>query len=255
MKMHNIIHSKIIEDIRTECTANITLTPGASKRFFKTSKGSYAEEDEFLGVTVPNLRKIAKIYKNIELQIVEELLKSQYNEERLLALLILVEQYQKGDSDCQKEIYQFYLENLRYVNNWNLVDSSAYHILGHYLFDKNRSKIYHLAGSDILWERRIAIVATLYFIRKDDLSITYEISKILLKDKHDLIHKAVGWMLREAGKKDEASLISFLDEHASQMPKTMLRYSIERLSTGQKKEFQGPVSHLNEPIIERVSCS
>ena len=226
---------KIIEDIRAECALNITLKPEAATRFFKVSDGSYGSGDEFLGITVPNLRKIAKIYKDIEMQVIEELLQSKYNEERLLALLIIVHQYQKGGADCQKEICQFYLNNLTRVNNWNLVDSSAHYILGHYLWNnKDKSLLNELAMSSILWERRIAIVSTWYFIRQSDLEWTFKIAQLLQNDSHDLIHKAVGWMLREAGKKDETRLISFLSDHAKQMPKTMLRYAIERLSKEQK---------------------
>jgi 3-methyladenine DNA glycosylase AlkD len=187
---------------------------------------------------VPNLRKIAKIYNGIELQVIEELLQSKYNEERLLALIILVHQYQKGSADLQEGLCAFYLNNLNRVNNWNLVDSSAHHILGHYLWNKNRSMLAKLAASEILWERRIAIVSTWYFIRKSDLEWTFKIAKLLLNDSHDLIHKAVGWMLREAGKKDEARLVSFLCDHAHQMPKTMLRYAMERLSKEQKESIK-----------------
>lgn len=151
------IFLKIIEDIRTACNSNITLTPEAAKRFFKTTPGSYGAADEFLGITVLNLQKIVKIYKDIESQVIAELLHSKYNEERLLALLILVHQYQKGSIDGQKALCTFYLSNIDYVNNWNLVDSSAHHILGHYLWDKDRSVLDKLATSDVLWERRIAL--------------------------------------------------------------------------------------------------
>ncbi len=239
--MSNLVLLKMIEDIRTECAANITLTPENAKRFFKTTAGSYGAGDKFLGITVPNLRKIVKLYKDIELQIIQELLQSKYNEERLLALLILVHQYQKGNSDRQEELYIFYLSNIDCVNNWNLVDSSAHHILGHYLWDKDRSMLTKLAASDVLWERIIAIVSTWYFIRQSDLEWTFKIAKVLLNDSHDLIHKAVGWMLREAGKKDEARLLSFLCDYAHQMPKTMLRYAMERLSKEQKESIKASI--------------
>lgn len=226
---------KIIEDIRAHCNTSITLNPKAAKRFFKVSEGSYGAGDEFLGITVPNLRKIAKIYKNIELQVIQELLQSKYNEERLLALLILVHQYQKGSSEHQGKLCTFYLSSLDRINNWNLVDSSAHHVLGHYLWDKNRSILDKLAASDIWWERRIAIITTWYFIHRSDLDSTFRIAKLLQNDSHDLIHKAVGWMLREAGKKDEARLILFLCDHARQIPKTTLRYAMERLSNKQRE--------------------
>jgi 3-methyladenine DNA glycosylase AlkD len=229
---------EIIEKIHAECALSVTLDQKAAKRFFKVSQKSYGADDKFLGITVPHLRKIAKRYKDVSLLAIEELLKSKYNEERLLALLILVHQYQKGSSDCQKEIYQFYLNNLARVNNWNLVDSSAYHILGHHLWDKDRSLLHRFAASNVLWERRIAVVATWYFIRKGDTKSTFAIAKLLLKDEHDLIHKAAGWILREAGKKDQACLLKFLFEHVKQMPKTILRYAMERLSQEQKKAIK-----------------
>jgi 3-methyladenine DNA glycosylase AlkD len=228
------MNNQILEEIKAACVANVTLTQEAARRFFKTAAGSYSAHDHFLGLTVPRVREIAKKYQHIELKIVKELLKSPYNEERLLALLILTHHYQKGSTAYQGEVCQFYLENLTYVNNWNLVDSSAHHILGHYVSDKDRSPLNKLAQSDILWERRISIVATWYFIRKDDTSTTFDVAKLLLQDTHDLIHKAVGWMLREAGKKDARGLIRFLSTHAKHMPRTMLRYAMERLEQEQK---------------------
>lgn len=232
--MHHLTDLKIIDDIMAECTAHITLSSDAATRFFKVSEGSYGASDAFLGITVPHLRKIAKVYKDIALPVIAGLLKSTYNEVRLLALLILVHQYQKGDANCQKEICQFYLNNLDRVNNWNLVDTSAHPILGHYLWDKDKSQLNELARSEILWERRIAIIATWYFIRKSELEWTFRIARLLQNDPHDLIHKAVGWMLRETGKKDETKLLSFMSEYANKMPKTMLRYAMERLSKEQK---------------------
>jgi 3-methyladenine DNA glycosylase AlkD len=238
MKMNKLNQTKILKDIRAECSMNVTLTPEAAKRFFKTSDGDYGEHDAFLGVTVPALRKIAKKYPHTSLKILEILLQSKYNEERLLALLILVHKYQKSASHQQKEICQFYLKNLEHVNNWNLVDSSAHPILGHYLWDKDRSLLTKLAKSSVLWDKRVSIVATWYFIRKSDTRTTFEIAKLLLNDKHDLIHKAVGWMLREAGKKDETRLLYFLSEYAKQMPKTMLRYAIEKLTSEQRTAIE-----------------
>jgi len=230
MNMHTVTHRKILEAISADCATHITLTQAEAKRFFKTSEGSYGASDAFLGLTVPTLRKIAKKYRAIELSVIESLLKSKYNEERLLALFILVHQYQTGNTADQEETCQFYLNNLEYVNNWNLVDSSAHLILGHYLWNKDRALLNDLARSELLWKRRIAIVATWYFIRNRDLATTFEIAQLLLQDKHDLIHKAVGWMLREAGKKDEAQLLEFLTQHGKKMPKTMLRYAMEKLA-------------------------
>jgi 3-methyladenine DNA glycosylase AlkD len=226
---------KVIQDIKNKCAAHITMTSEAAKRFFKVSEGSYGQGEAFLGVTVPHLRKIARLYKDVELEVVRGLLQSSYNEERLLALLILVYQYQKCSIDRQEELCAFYLSNLNRINNWNLVDSSAYPILGYYLWARDRSILTKLARSTIVWERRIAIVATLYFIRKSDLDCTFMLAKLLLNDSHDPVHKSVGWMLREAGKKYQAQLISFLSDYPQQMPRIMLRYSMERLSDDQKK--------------------
>lgn len=233
--MTDFNHEQIFKDIKADCSLNITLNKDAAKRFFKTKEGSYGSHDRFLGITVPNLRKIAKKYHYADLIIVQKLLQSKYNEERLLALLILLQQFQKEKPHSQTEIYHFYLKNLEYINNWNLVDSSAHLILGHYLWDKDKSLLNELAKSKILWERRIAIVATWYFIRQGALSKTFEIAILLLSDKEDLIHKAVGWMLREAGKKDINELIEFICKHASKMPKTMRRYAIEKFSEEQRR--------------------
>lgn len=192
--------------------------------FFKTTPGHYAEHDRFLGIPVPSLRQIAKKHSALPLTDIQTLLASPYNEERLLALFILAHQYKKSPEPT----YQFYLKNLAHVNNWNLVDSSAHLIIGAHLYTKDKSLLLTLANSKNLWEKRIAIIATLYFIKKDQLDWTFKIAEILLHDTHDLIHKAVGWMLREAGKRNEDELTLFLDIHHAQMPRTMLRYSIEK---------------------------
>ncbi len=207
----------------------VNLPQEKASMFFKTGTGHYAEGDKFIGVTVPALRKIAKEFANLTFAELETVISSPINEERLLALIILANQYKKASAVLQNEIYQFYLSNLRHVNNWNLVDSSAHLIIGAHLFDRNREILLTLANSPVLWERRIAIVATWYFIRNHDLTWTFKIAELLLNDKHDLIHKATGWMLREAGKKDELQLIAFLDKYSIKMPKTMLRYAKERL--------------------------
>ncbi len=222
--------------IRQELAKNITTNPENIKRFFKTSEGAYSEKEEFLGISVPTLRQIAKKHQNMELGIIKELLESKYNEERLFALIILASQYKNATLLEQDKIYKFYLENIARVNNWNLVDSSAHLIIGAHLFDKDRSLIEQLAYSNNLWERRIAIVATWYFIKKQELDHTFIIAKLLLKDKEDLIHKATGWMLREAGKIKQEPLTSFLEIHAKEMPRTMLRYSIEKLNP-QEREY------------------
>lgn len=183
------------------------------------------------------MRKLAKEFSNLPLSDVAKLIKSRINEERLLALIILVNQYQKSDKDAREKRFQFYLDHLQHVNNWNLVDSSAHLIIGIHLLNGDKKLLSSLAKSTIMWERRIAIVSTWYFIRKDQLEWTFKIALLLLKDEHDLIHKAVGWMLREAGKKDEVLLIEFLNEHANKMPRTMLRYAIEKLTTTKRKHY------------------
>lgn len=212
-------------------------TPEHAAIFFKTGAGQYAQGDEFIGVTVPNLRKIAKIFIFLPLDDLEILLKSKINEERLLSLIILTQQYKNSDIATKTNIYQFYMNNLNNINNWNLVDSSAHLILGVHIFDKDRSVLTKLAMSKNLWERRISIVSTWYFIRQNNLETTFEIAELLLKDQHDLIHKAVGWMLREAGKRDLHALINFLDQHAPIMPRTMLRYAIEKFQEEQRKNY------------------
>jgi 3-methyladenine DNA glycosylase AlkD len=205
-------------------------------RFFKTGKGEYGEGDVFLGVIVPNQRKVAKKYRNLPLSNIQKLLLSEIHEYRLTALFILVEQYKKASSEDKKTIAEFYIKNSKRINNWDLVDSSASYILGDYFFDRDRSVLYKFAESSNLWERRIAIIATQEFIRKGDFKDTFKIAKILLSDKHDLIHKAVGWMLREVGNRDLQKEIDFLDQHYKTMPRTMLRYAIEKFDP-QKRSF------------------
>jgi 3-methyladenine DNA glycosylase AlkD len=217
------------------------MAPVLASRFFKTGPGDYAADDRFLGITVPDLRKIAKNFKELSMPQIRKLIKSSFNEERLLALLILVHQYQRGSREKKSIIFEFYLKNTKYINNWNLVDASAHYIVGAHLFDQNAALLLKLAESTFLWERRIAIVATWYFIRQNELLWTLKIAKKLIQDDHDLIHKATGWMLREVGKKDEATLISFLNIHGSKMPRTMLRYAIERLSDAQRKNYLSPL--------------
>lgn len=233
--MSNTLHS-----LRNMLECSVDSTPEKVSIYFKKGPGDYAEHDRFMGITVPTLRKIAKGVMSLDLEDLGFLIQSKINEERLFALIILTEQYKVGESDKQEEIYQFYRANMCHVNNWNLVDSSAHLIIGAHLFERDRDLLEELALSPNLWERRIAIVATWYFIRKSELEWTFKVAKLLLNDPHDLIHKAVGWMLREAGKKDEALLISFLCQYAHQMPKTMLRYSMERLSNEQKASVTKP---------------
>ena len=208
-------------------------------RFFKTGKGEYGEGDVFIGVTVPNQRKVAKEFKDLDLAEIKKLLDSKVHEHRLTALLILVLQYEKGDNVVKSKIYDFYMRNLSRVNNWDLVDTSAHKIVGAYLLDKPvmRKVLYNLARSKDLWERRVAMISTWWFIKYDQFDDVVKIAEILLKDEHDLMHKAVGWMLREMGKKDEVRLKVFLDKYAIEMPRTMLRYAIEKLDEDTRKYY------------------
>lgn len=223
-----------IEKITKILQSSIDSSPTKVAIFFKTGPGSYAEHDKFIGIKVPTLRKIAKNFLHLTLTDLAILIKSPINEERLLTLIILTNKYKASTLEEKEKIYQFYINNFHYINNWNLVDASAHLIMGAHLFGNDCSILKKMAVSQNMWERRIAIVATWYFIRKCDLEWTFKIAQLLLNDSHDLIHKAVGWMLREAGKKNESQLISFLDKYANKMPKTMLRYAIERLSEEQK---------------------
>jgi 3-methyladenine DNA glycosylase AlkD len=209
----------------------------SSARFFKTGPGQYGEGDMFIGVKVPVLRTLARTLRELPLQEVEILLQSPIHEERLLALLILVSIATSASPIQAKAIYDLYLSNTKFVNNWDLVDSSAPVLVGAYLLDKTRKPLVALAKSKSLWERRIAIVATQHFIRNEQFDDTLKLSRILLADTEDLIHKATGWMLREVGKKHEPTLTGFLEEYGAIMPRTMLRYAIERFSAEQKRLF------------------
>src|SRR3989344_1292380 len=202
-------------------------------RFFKTGKGEYGEGDQFIGLTVPEQRALARKYVDLPLADVQELLKSRIHEHRLTALIILVYRF---DKTKDKKIVDFYLKNIRYSNNWDLIDCVADKILGEYLLDKDRSILYRFVESDSLWERPIAILTTFQFIKNRQFEDTLKIAEILLNDDHDLIHKAVGWMLREVGKRNQAVEEGFLRKHYRKMPRTMLRYAIERF-TKEKKRF------------------
>ncbi len=207
------------------------------QRFFKTGPGEYGEGDVFLGVRVPELRKLVKQYPDAGLKEARQLLTSPIHEERLLALLILVRDFFRENDGAKKRIYEFYLAKTRYINNWDLVDSSAEHIVGAFLMGKDKAPLYQLARSDSLWERRIAIMATFHFTKHMAFSETLKISKILLQDEHDLIHKAVGWMLREIGKRDMQTEEKFLKSRYGRMPRTMLRYAIEKFPETKRKRY------------------
>lgn len=208
-----------------------------SQRFFKTGKGEYGEGDKFLGIRVPKVRSLVKQFKTLSLADILTLLRSSFHEERLCAALLLVQLFEKGDLPTRDAVYKAYLNNTRFINNWDIVDSSAHQIVGGYLHDKKRNKLITLAKSKDLWERRIAIIATYHFIRLNDFEDTLTISKILLKDSRDLIHKAVGWMLREVGNRNIAVERDFLDLHHRDMPRTMLRYAIEKFPEKQRKRY------------------
>lgn len=211
-------------------------------KFFRTKKGEYGEEDLFIGVTVPDTREVAKKFKTLQLSEVEKLLQSKIHEERLVALFILIHQFEKGDERTKDKIYRFYLLNKAYVNNWDLVDASAYKIVGAHLIDRDKHILYKMAKSRLLWDRRIAIVSTFTFIKAGKLNDTFKIAKLLLDDNEDLIRKAVGWMLREAGKKDVEMLKQFLKIHYKNMPRTMLRYAIEKFPQNLRlKYLQGKI--------------
>lgn len=197
-------------------------------RFFKTGRGEYGEGDVFLGITVPEQRKIAARYQDATLEELHELIAERFHEHRLVALIILTAKYRKADTPGKIACVDFYLGHLPFINNWDLIDLSADKILGDHLMDRDKSILYRLAKSESLWERRIAMMSTFHFIRKNRFDDALKIAGILLHDRHDLIHKAVGWMLREIGKRDQSAEEDFLRKYYQSMPRTMLRYAIER---------------------------
>ena len=199
-------------------------------KFFKAGKGQYGEGDRFLGVTVPNIRTIAKRHKEISLEEIRELLESEWHEVRLCALIIMVETSKKKDETLRQKLFDLYLSQTNHINNWDLVDWSCHHIVGEYLLDKSRDILYQLAQNRLLWDNRIAIVSTYAFIRKGQLEDTYALSELMMHHPHDLMHKAIGWMLREAGKRDSDRLYDYIMSHRADMPRTMLRYAIEKFS-------------------------
>ena len=217
-----------------------------SQGFFKTAKGQYGEGDLFLGIRVPILRQAVKQLQSTSVTTAEQLLSSKYHEVRLFALLLLVTKFtqakQLSDDRGLTDIYQRYLNNTQFINNWDLVDSSAYHIVGAYLYhsdqaEQTEKKLFELAHSSDLWQRRIAIVAPYHFIKQQQYQYTLQVAEILLNDPHDLIHKAVGWMLREVGKQDKQTEVDFLNKHYRKMPRTMLRYAIEKFSPDERQAY------------------
>jgi 3-methyladenine DNA glycosylase AlkD len=208
-------------------------------RFFKTGKGEYGEGDVFIGVTVPNQRLIAKqFYASSNEHLIIQLLDSMYHEERLIGLFLLNHKFLTARKQhAEKQWVDLYLKKIERVNNWDLVDSSAHIILGKWLEDKDRSLLYELAAENNLWKNRIAIISTMHFIKKEDIVDILKLSTLLLTHQHDLMHKAIGWMLREAWKKEPAIIENFIRKHIQEMPRTMLRYSIEKMEEGKRKEF------------------
>ena len=214
-----------------------------SLRFFKTDKGEYGHGDLFLGVRAPKIRLIAKKHIDLSITDMKTLIQSKYHEERFLGLIILVNKYAKTkDKKNRNQLYKIYVSSFKYINNWNLVDVTCPHVTGKHLIDKDRTILYKWAKSEDLWTKRIAMVSTFSFIRKNDLEDTFKIAEILLHDEHDLIHKAVGWMLREAGKRDLKREETFLKKYYKTMPRTMLRYAIEKFpETKRQKYLKGTI--------------
>lgn len=225
-------------------------------KYFKTNVGEYGEGDIFMGIAVPTLRRIAVNYKTLSLKELQELLTSPIHEERFLSLTILVLKYAKASKTEKEELVRFYLEHKSYINNWDLVDTSAPHILGAHLFQGDKSLLFDLARSPNLWDRRIAMISTQFFIKKQDFSPTLQLATLLLSDTHDLIHKAVGWMLREVGERDQSVLEDFLNSHAPMMPRTMLRYAIEKLPDSQRQYYlKIPKQSSSSSFTNPLGCS
>jgi 3-methyladenine DNA glycosylase AlkD len=229
---------EVASQLRT--SLKVAARPGYAtgmQRFFKTGPGEYGEGDVFIGVTMPEIRRIAREAGIVPTEVVRMLLHAPVHEERLLALILLVRAYQRGGAVERGSIFRFYLKERRWVNNWDLVDQSAYPIVGDYLLERPRTRLDRMARSPHLWTRRIAVVSTYAFIRRGETEEIFRLSSLLLGDKHDLMHKACGWMLREAGKRRPAALRGFLREHAARMPRTMLRYAIEKFSPDERKRW------------------
>ncbi len=222
------------------------------QRFFKTRLGEYAEGDQFIGVMVPAIRKISKKFSDLSTHDTLCLLSSPVHEERLLALFIMIIQFNKSNNCIKEEIYFSYISHIQYVNHWDLVDQSAPFILGAFLLGRDKKLLFDFALSENLWKRRIAIVSTFSFIKAHELDPTIQIAELLLKDHRDLIHKAVGWMLREVGKKQQAVLENFLDQHGAAMPRTMLRYAIEKFPQEKRLSYlakkRGTMNAMNKSI-------
>ncbi len=227
-----------VEDIRkTLASLGDPEQAAALQGFFKTGPGGYAEGDLFRGIRVPMLRKLSRQYRHVTAEGAGALLTSAYHEDRLFGLLLLVGLFSKADEAGKTQIYRLYLDHTRHINNWDLVDSSAEHIVGAYLEDRSREPLYRLAASESLWERRIALLSTFHFIKRGDFEDALQIIALLLNDRRDLIHKAAGWMLREVGNRAPAAERAFLQEHYRHMPRTMLRYAIEKFPESERQQY------------------
>jgi 3-methyladenine DNA glycosylase AlkD len=210
--------------------------------YFKTGPGQYGEGDKFLGLTVPQLRGLVKEFHGLPVDECVKLLQSEFHELRLFALLLMVDAYKRGDDATKAKLFRTYIANTKRINNWDLVDVSAEHIVGAQLLDRDHALLTRFAKSKLLWERRMAIIATLYYIRRNEFTYTFKIAELLMEDREDLIHKAVGWMLREVGNRDRAAEERFLKKHYQHMPRTMLRYAIEKFEPARRKAYlQGEV--------------
>ncbi len=227
-----------VEEIRAELQALADPKQAASlQRFFKTGAGEYGEGDRFLGLRAAQLRQLVKRFAETPLKDIQRLLRSGIHEERMLALLLMVQRFQRADGKGRERLYRQYLAATRYINSWDLVDASAEPIVGAWLSDKSRQPLYELARSASLWERRIAIIASFHYIKRGEFDETLQLAECLLQDTHDLIHKAVGWMLREVGKRDPEAEEDFLNKHYRRMPRTMLRYAIERFPERKRQDY------------------
>lgn len=215
------IHNKLMEIANPQHAINL-------QRFFKTGKGDYGEGDIFLGIRNPEIRDLVKLFFKVELDVIIKMLASKYHEERMLSLLILVKKFSKADENGKAKIFNLYISNTKYINNWDLVDLTAPNIIGAYLANKDKDLLFQFANTNNLWEKRISIISTAAFIRANYFDTTFQISELLLHDKYDLIHKAVGWMLREIGKREIDAELMFLNAYYKDMPRTMLRYAIEK---------------------------
>lgn len=229
---------RLLEELRKELRRHTNKEHAAvAQRFFKTGAGEYGEGDLFLGVRVPAIRRLVKTCPETQASDLKPLLQSPFHEERMLVLLILVRNYAKGDGRAKRDIFDIYWNNRKFVNNWDLVDASAQHIVGAFLEKKSKKPLYQLARSKVLWDRRIAMMATFRYIRRHSFSETLKIAEMLIHDHEDLIHKAVGWMLREVGKRDLAEEEFFLKSHYKTMPRTMLRYAIEAFPESKRQAY------------------